>query len=206
MERRELLKLIAVVTGSALIGGDVFLSGCKNPVKQGGPLLSASNIATLDEVADTIIPATDTPGAKATAIGTFMNTYATDCYRPDAQTALTEGLIALDDTCKKKFSKSFVELNAAQRQEILTALEAEAKAFNSSLDEKEKPVRDAARLQMKEFDPASKHYYTLIKQMTLFGYFTSEIGQKQALRFLPIPGKYDGAYPYKKGDKAWAIS
>ncbi len=205
MERRELLKLIAVVTGSALIGGDVFLSGCKNPAKQSGPLLSASQVATLDEVADTIIPETNTPGAKATAIGSFMNTYATDCYRPDAQAALTEGLIQLDDTCKKQFNKSFVELNAAQRQAILTALEAEAMAFNNTLKEEEKPAIDAARLQMKEFYPQSKHYYTLIKQMTLFGYFTSETGQKEALRLLPVPGKYDGAYPYKKGDKAWAI-
>ena len=205
MERRELLKLIALVTGSALIGGDVFLSGCKNPAKQNGPLLSASNVATLDEIGDTIIPTTDTPGAKATAIGTFMNTYVTDCYRPDAQAAITEGLKLLDDTCNKQFSKSFVELDSEQRNEILTALEAEAKAFNNTLNEKEKPSRDAARLQMKEFTPQSKHYYTLIKQMTLLGYFTSEIGQKQALRFLPVPGKYDGAYPYKKTDKAWAI-
>lgn len=205
MERRELLKLIAVVTGSALIGGDIFLSGCKNPAKQSGPLLSAANIATLDEVGNTIIPDTDTPGAKATAIGAFMNTYATDCYRPDAQEALTNGLKQLDDKCNKQFGKVFIELDAAQRNQILTELEKEASEFNSALNEKEKPARDTARMQMKEFNSASRHYYTLIKQMTLFGYFSSEIGQKQALRFLPVPGKFDGAYPYKKGDKAWAI-
>jgi hypothetical protein len=45
----------------------------------------------------------------------------------------------------------------------------------------------------------------MMKQLTLWGYFSSEIGMKQALRFLPIPGRYDGALPYKKGDKAWAI-
>ena len=49
------------------------------------------------------------------------------------------------------------------------------------------------------------HYYTMIKQLTLWGYFSSEIGSKQALRWVPIPGKYDGNLPYKKGDKAWAI-
>ncbi|MEI8059954.1 MAG: gluconate 2-dehydrogenase subunit 3 family protein, partial [Ferruginibacter sp.] len=55
------------------------------------------------------------------------------------------------------------------------------------------------------FVSAPSHYYTMMKQLTLLGYFTSEIGSKQALRWVPIPGKYDGAYPYKKGDKAWAI-
>jgi hypothetical protein len=58
---------------------------------------------------------------------------------------------------------------------------------------------------MKEFNSAPLHYYTMIKQLTLFGYFTSETGMKQTLRYLPVPGKYDGAFPYKKGDKAWAI-
>lgn len=205
MERRELLKMIAVLTGGVIIGGDVFLSGCRTSVKEGTGLLTASNIATLDEVGDTIIPVTDTPGAKATKIGEFMNVYSTDCYRPEVQKAFTEGLTSLDTACKKQFSKSFVDLTAEQRTTVLTGLEAEAKEFNNKKDEKEKPARDAAKAAMKDFFGEPPHYYTLMKQLTLLGYFTSEIGMKQALRFLPVPGKYDGAYPYKKGDKAWAI-
>ncbi len=204
MERRELLKMIAVLTGGALIGGDVFLSGCRSSVKEGMGLLSASNIATLDEVGDTILPDTDTPGAKAAKIGEFMNVYTTDCYRPEVQKAFTEGLTSLDAGCKKQFDKNFVDLAPEQRMAVLTALEAEAKAFNEAKNEKEKSARDAAKEAFKEFYGEPPHYYTLMKQLTLLGYFTSEIGTKQALRFLPIPGKYDGAYPYKKGDKAWA--
>ena len=48
------------------------------------------------------------------------------------------------------------------------------------------------------------HYFTMIKQLTLWGYFSSEIGATQALRYVAIPGKYEGCVPYKKGDKAWA--
>jgi hypothetical protein len=44
----------------------------------------------------------------------------------------------------------------------------------------------------------------MIKQLTILGYFTSETGATKALRYEAVPGKYDGAYPYKKGDKAWA--
>jgi hypothetical protein len=205
MERRELLKIIAVLTGGAIIGGDVFLSGCKTTVKKGEGLLSADNIALLDEVGDTIIPVTNTPGAKAAKVGEFMNVYVSDCYRADEQKAFTEGLTALDNACEKQFSKKFTELTVAERTTILTALEAEAKAYNQQINDKEKAARDIAHKEMKEFNGTPLHYYTMIKQLTLFGYFTSEIGMKEALRFLPVPGKFDGAYPYKKGDKAWAI-
>jgi hypothetical protein len=205
MERRELLKIIAVLTGGAMVGGDVFLSGCKTTVKKGEGLLSADDIALLNEVGDTIIPVTNTPGAKAAKVGEFMNVYVGDCYRADQQKAFTDGLVVLDKTCEKQFGKDFTKLTTAERTTLLTALEAEAKAYNQQVQDKEKTARDAAQKEMKEFNGDPRHYYTMIKQLTLLGYFTSEIGMKEALRFLPVPTKYDGAFPYKKGDKAWAI-
>jgi Gluconate 2-dehydrogenase subunit 3 len=204
MERRELLKMIAVLTGGALIGGDVFISGCKTTVKNGEGLLSTDMIALLNEVGDTIIPVTDTPGAKAAKVGEFMNVYVSDCYRTDQQKTFTEGLSALNKACEKQFSKSFMDLTPAERNQVITALEPEAKSYNEQIKKNEQIARDAARQQVKEFVGAPLHYYSMIKQLTLLGYFTSEIGMKEALRFLPVPGKYDGAFPYKKGDKAWA--
>lgn len=205
MQRRELLKVIAVLTGGVVIGGGVFLSGCKTELKNGEGLLSIDQMSLLNEIGDTIIPVTDTPGAKAAKVGEFMNVYVSDCYRADQQKAFTEGISALEAGSKKQFNKNFMELDLDERMKLLTGLEAEAKAYNQQLREKEQPARDAARKEMKEFFGAAPHYYTLMKQLTLLGYFTSEIGMKQALRFLPVPGKYDGAFPYKKGDKAWAI-
>jgi len=205
MERRELLKIIAVLTGGAMVGGDVFLSGCKTSTKKGEGLLSADDIALLNEVGDTIIPVTNTPGAKAAKVGEFMNVYVSDCYRADQQKAFTEGLAVLDKACEKQFSKNFMALTPAERNQVIAALEPEAKTFNEQIKEKEQIARDAARQEIKEFIGAPLHYYSMIKQLTLLGYFTSEIGMKEALRYLPVPGKYDGAFPYKKGDKAWAI-
>jgi hypothetical protein len=54
----------------------------------------------------------------------------------------------------------------------------------------------------KEQMPA--HYFTMMKQLTLWGFFTSEPGATKALRYVAVPGKYEGCIPYKKGDKAWA--
>jgi len=205
MERRELLKMIAVLTGGVVIGGDVFLSGCTNK-EADASTFSADNIALLDEVGETIIPTTSTPGAKATKIGEFMKTIVTDCYTTDQQKVFGDGLAGLNEACKKANGKTFMDCSADQRKAFLLGLEKEAKVYNQQRDEKEKDAKEKAK---KDMDPnfvgAPSHYYTMIKQMTLWGYFSSEIGSKQALRLLPIPGKYDGAYPYKKGDKAWAI-
>jgi Gluconate 2-dehydrogenase subunit 3 len=205
MERRELLKMIAVLTGGVVIGGDVFLAGCTSKTADAS-VFSAANIALLDEVGETIIPTTTTPGAKATKIGDFMKTMVTDCYTADQQKVFAEGIAGLNAACTKANGKSFMDCTPDQRKSFLIALEKEAKEYNKQKDEKEKAAVEKARAERNpDFVPAPSHYYTMIKQLTLFGYFSSEIGSKQALRFLPVPGKYDGAFPYKKGDKAWAI-
>jgi Gluconate 2-dehydrogenase subunit 3 len=205
MERRELLKMIAVLTGGAVIGGDVFLAGCKSKTTDAS-VFSVDNIALLDEVGETIIPTTTTPGAKATKIGDFMKTIVTDCYTEDQQKVFAEGIAGLNEACKKANGKSFMECDADQRKSFLVALEKEAKVYNAQRDEKEKEAKEKAKKEMNpDFVGAPSHYYTMVKQLTLWGYFSSEIGSKQALRWVPVPGKYDGALPYKKGDKAWAI-
>ncbi len=205
MERRELLKMIAILTGGVVIGGEVFLSGCTNK-EADASTFSPENIALLDEVGETIIPTTSTPGAKATKIGEFMKTIVTDCYNTDQQKVFGDGLAGLNEACKKASGKTFIDASADERKAFLVGLEKEAKEYNQKRDEKEKDAKEKAKKDMDpNFVSAPSHYYTMIKQLTIWGYFSSEIGSKQALRFLPIPGKYDGAYPYKKGDKAWAI-
>jgi hypothetical protein len=205
MERRELLKMIAILTGGAVIGGEVFLTGCNS----GGTAATGftpESIALLDEVGETIIPTTDTPGAKATKIGEFMKVMVTDCYNGAQQKVFNDGLAGLNDACKKLNGKNFMESSADQRKAFLVSLEKEAKDFNQKRDDAEKDAREKARKSLNpDFVSGPSHYYTMMKQLTLLGYFTSEIGSKQALRLLPVPGKYDGALPYKKGDRAWAI-
>ena len=205
MERRELLKMIAILTGGVVIGGDVFLAGCTSKDADASTF-SADHIALLNEIGETIIPATSTPGAKATDVGSFMKTIVTDCYTEPQQKAFADGLKGFNDACKKATGKTFMDSNADERKAYLISLEKEAKEFNKQRDEKEKAAKEKARVDMDpNFVGAPSHYYTMMKQLSVWGYFSSEIGSKQALRLRPIPGHYDGALPYKKGDKAWAI-
>jgi len=211
MNRRDLLKQIALLTGGVVIGGELFLSGCKTGAKADAGF-TASNISLLDEIGETIIPATATPGAKAAQIGEFMKAMVTDCYTEKQQAAFMQGITDFDAACKKMNGKSFMECDAAQRKDLLTSLEKEAKAFNQKRDEEDKPKREALKQEnstlawkdQKEFEPAPGHYYTMMKQLTLLGFFTSKTGMTETLRHVPVPGKYDGSFPYAKGDKAWA--
>lgn len=187
MDRRELLKMIAVATGGAVIGGEFLLAGCKPTPTIGGPAFTADDTAFLDEVAETILPKTGSPGAKEAKVGQFMTVMVNDCYEEKDQKLFHEGIKKLDDACVKANGKSFMDATPEQRTAFLTALDKEAKDYQKS----KKPE-----------DP--NHYFTMVKQLTLYGYFTSKEGATQALRYKAVPGKYEGCIDYKKGDKAWA--
>ena len=205
MDRRELLKMIAMVTGTAVIGGEFFLSGCTSEAKTEAAF-SAADISLLDEVGETILPATSSPGAKAAQVGEFMKLYVTDCYPQSAQDVFKKGIVELNDSGRKMHGKSFMDCTPEQRTALLLKLEEESKSHNKALEEKERPLREAAKNNNQEdkFDASPRHYYTMMKQLTLLGFFTSKAGVTEALRHVAVPGRYDGALPYKKGDKAFS--
>jgi len=201
MERRELLKMIAVLTGGALIGGNAFLTGCANPSTASKGVWSSANLALLDEVGETILPTTaSSPGAKEAKVAEFMNKFVNDCYEEMHQKALIAGIDKIDQDCQTKTGKSFMKCSAKEREDFLIALEKEAKELNLQIEEKEKAERE----KNKDFKGLPKHYFTYMKQLTLLGYFTSEIGYTKARRYEAVPGRYDGNVPYVKGEKVWA--
>ncbi|ULQ58049.1 gluconate 2-dehydrogenase subunit 3 family protein [Flavihumibacter rivuli] len=188
MNRREAVSAVAVLLGGTIVGSNLFLSGCKQADKKTGLTeFSKDDIALLDEIAETIIPTTNTPGAKAAKVGEFMTVMVKDCYEEKDQKIFVEGMSALNAAAEKQFNKDFMGLDPKQRKELLVALDKEQKEYMS---------------KKKEEDP--KHYFRMMKELTLLGYFTSEVGAQQALRYVPVPGKYEGCIPYKKGDRAWA--
>ena len=207
MERRELIKMIALVTGGAVIGGEFFLSGCKNPRAGASAMtFTEKDIAFLDEVAETILPKTGSAGAKEAKVGQFMTVWVNDCYPKADQEAFHEGIKKLEELSQSKNGKSFMDSTPEQRRDLLISLEQVAKDFNKAQREKDQPRYDELKAQNKDYDFVSSpsHYYTMMKQMTLLGYFTSKEGVTTAQRYVPVPGKYDGSLDYKKGDKLFA--
>lgn len=213
MERRELLKMIALVTGGAVIGGEVFMmTGCNSDrqLNIGGVSFSDDDIIFLDEVAETILPKTKTPGAKDAEVGKFMRVYVNDCYDERDQKTFHEGIKKLDDASISMHGKGFVNISAEKRKELLVSLDKEAKANHQKKSDfdKQQNERDRAEKAMGNYNYKKErmdaHYFTMMKQLTLLGFFTSKVGMTEALRHISVPGKYDGNLPYKKGDKAWA--
>lgn len=205
MNRRDAIGRVALIMGGAVIGAEFFISGCKPAATKVADLFDTDHVAFLNEIADTILPTTSSPGAKAANVGQFIAVMVRDCYTPEDQATFTEGLGKLDEAAKKKSGSKFMELTPKQRTELLVDLDKEQKEFT---EQRNKTLADDAAKHKGEAGykapETPNHYFRMIKELTLLGYFTSEIGATKALRYIAVPGHYDGNVTYKKGDKAWA--
>jgi hypothetical protein len=186
MRRRELIQMIAALTGCALVGDDALWAAgaAQTPFPY-----SDSEIDLLDDIADTILPATDTPGARDAAVGQFIARYSAACYPPEHVALLKSGVSEIDARMQSLHGKGFRLADAADKTELLTQIDRQAKEHS----------RDAAALP-----GASPHYFTLMKQLTLYGFFTSEPGATRVARYRPVPGRYKGCVPYVTGESFWA--
>jgi len=144
-------------------------------------------VATLGEL---IIPETDTPGARAARVNEFIDRMLTDWYAADDREQFLAGLATVDPKAQEVAGKPFMDLSADEQNQVLSAMEEEAAAWRTALQEG-------------NGDPANPPFFNLIKQMTLFGYYTSEVGAAQELRVMPM-GRYDGAVPYAEIGRAWS--
>lgn len=175
MNRREAVQRITLLMGGVLstqltagLMGQVLNTGASVPV-------SAAQQALLAEVADVIIPTTDTPGAKAAGVEQFIVRVIRDCYQREDQEKFYAGLAKLDADSRTAHGKGFAELDAAAKTEAV-----------------------------KQTTGNNREIFKLMKQLTVAGYFTSEIGATKALEYLPIPGRFEGDVPMQPGQKAWA--
>jgi glucoside 3-dehydrogenase (cytochrome c) hitch-hiker subunit len=188
IDRREAIRRVTVLLGGVALtagGGTTLFAAVERAharaatIRQVGTF-TAQDIALLDEVADTILPETKTPGAKAAHTGAFMALMVTDTYDERQQAIFRDGMQKLSDA-------AFMAATPAQRLAKLELLDREQKTYMDT------------RAQ-----GAPPHFFRLMKELTLFGYFTSEIGCTQAQRYREVPGRFDPCLPYAPGEAAWA--
>jgi hypothetical protein len=187
LSRREAVIQMATLMGATVLGPRLFAATFDKKDGTAGAGFSTADIALLDDLGEIIIPATDVPGAKAVQIGAFIAMMIDDCYEQPDQTAFKDGLRSLAASYRTRFGEDFVSGSATQRT-----------AFLNELDQEQKSKRVSNRPR------TPLPFFRLLKELTILGYFTSEIGCTQALRFTEVPGRYDGCAPYRKGDRAWA--
>ncbi len=191
MDRRELLKMIVAATGAAMVGLPALARG-QTPADGTKALFSAADVSLLDEIAETILPRTTTPGAKDAGAGAFMAQFVSDCYTARQQATFRAGLADID----KRAGGAFVSLAPAARTELLRGLDVDARAHADEVGE----------TGTAEEGGAMPHYFTMIKQLAIFGFFTSKVGATEVLQHVAVPGRYDGDVAYVPGTPAWGTS
>lgn len=191
IDRREAIRRVsALLGGIALISEGALWASCadrQSARSSGVGNFTTSDIAFLDEVADIILPETKTPGAKAVAVGAFMALTVTDCYEEPDQRIFRHGMSQLDGASQQMKGASFMSATPEARLAVLT-----------SLDREQKQYTDA-----KQADQPN-HYFRMMKELALLGYFTSEIGCTVAQRYVESPGRYEPCTPYQVGSPAWS--
>ena len=236
INRREAVRRVgAMLGGLTLVGGSALLSACekerpKAPVRSPIGEFTVQDIDLLDEIADTILPTTKTPGAKAAQVGAFMALMVTDTYKPSDQQVFRAGMGTLDAICQKTNGVTFMAATPAQRLALLETLDREQKAHGEARSAARKArgkpdTTKAEAAKTERFLPGQQkeaaagadvgqaaaitadtpaHYFRMMKELALLGYFTSEIGYTQAQRYEETPGQWIPCAPYTKGEPAWA--
>ena len=188
MNRREALKRTALFMGTALSASTIagLMQGCKTePELAWTPSLFTEDEARLvSEMSGTIIPRTGTPGAIEVGVPKFIEDMVKDVYKEDERARFNEGM------------KAFAEA---------------ASGFSSMSDEKQKEVlldyntRMQEAMGQREEWPADLEFFRRVKELTVAGFFTSEVGATQVLQYKAIPVEYHGCISIEEaGGKTWA--
>ncbi len=137
---------------------------------------SAEEQTLIAELAEVIIPTTNTPGAKAAGVGEFIGHIIGHCTDTNQQEAFRRGLQKANELSQSAHDKRFALLEGPQKSGIMDQITRQEKAF-----------------------------FTTLRELTIVGYFTSEIGANQTLDYVAIPGRFEGDIPLKPGQRTWAI-
>lgn len=196
IDRRELLKRVAYLIGGAISAPAMLgiLQGCsaKKPSASWTPaFFSVAQAAIVSEVAEIIIPRTDTPGAKDLGVPAFIDTMLNDTYAAADQQRYLQGLEQFAQRAKEVHGTPFLELSAQQQQELV------------------REVHDGAILAARENQADERDHRPFIlmtKELAMLGFFTSEVGATQILQYTAVPGPFRGCIPLAQTGtgKTWA--
>ena len=225
--RREALKRAAWILGGTVSAPTILgvLAGCQGERKTSWTprTLSADQRETVEAIADIIIPETDTPGARAAGVDQFVDAMLTDYYPAKERDRFLGGLARLDARAQRQHSAPFARLSKEQQTAIVLDLdkaaftEPPAKADSAAVKEPRPEVRksdvaagpgvgadpkEAASPPPDPEDIGRESFFRRMKELTVVGYYTSEVGQTRELRINPW-GQYRDV-PYKPGTPAWA--
>ncbi len=177
MNRRDAVQRISMLMGGIALSGPAVAGILGEKTHFGDSVyITPQQEKLLAELADIIIPTTDTPGAKAAGAEQFIIRVIRDCTPLEEQKEFYASLDKFDSDSKSAFGKNFVGIGKDQKVEMV-----------------------------KKLIDTDRPFFKQMKQLTAIGYFTSEIGATQALEYVEVPGRLDACMPMKPGQKTWAL-
>jgi hypothetical protein len=195
MHRRDLFKLFTagLVLPSLTPDMFAFFQGAQPGKTYALRTLNAHQNDTIVAMIDQIIPATDTPGAKAARVNEFIDIILTEWATPEEREHFLSGLADVDKQSNTLFVKNFVEASPEQQLTLLRAMDESVAAGRSRRAHHPSADTDERDTQLQG------RFFSVFKGITLHGYYTSEIGFTQELKLQIIPGAQHGCTPLGPG-------
>lgn len=179
--RRQAIKKSGLYVGGvlSLSALTTLLQGCKVPLDPDWAprFFTETESETLAYLAEAIIPKTDTPGALDAKVHRYLDVMADEVFPKEQSEKFQQGLTKFSSLCEEKFGSSFGDLSEEQKSEVIAEAAQESEGS----------------------------FYDTMKRMTIAGFFTSEMGMKEVLKFDPIPGSYNGCMPLDEVGGTWAL-
>src|SRR5690348_12530329 len=200
MDRREALVRVAGLMGgmlsaSALLAVEKVYAGAaaQGVGSSGNSILSGSQRAIVSGVVDIMIPRTETPGALDVGVPDFIDVMIRDVYSPGDRDRYLTGLAAFDAAAISQHGQTFVALESTQRVDLVR------KVHDAAIAEERRLRSQHARVQ--------RPFILLTKELTLLGFFTSQVGATRVLQYVAVPGSWHGCLPLEQAGngKTWAV-
>lgn len=187
IDRRTAMAGVAAMFGTALFAPIARAAGVAPAagipvISEGAPsvaVFTPAQRALMTALSERILPTTDTPGAIAAGVPAFIEKLLADWARPEDRVPIVAGLDAIAARSLQDYKVAAAQATPVQLDALLT-------------------------LAMDDRIPAGKAFFTAFRQLVITGYYTSEIGMTQEREYLPVPGEYNGAFPYSQVNKVYS--
>ena len=191
MQRREALRLLASAAALPLLSREAFsmFHALHEQLPEQAALktLNPHQNATVTTISELIIPQTNTPGAKAARVNEFIDLILAEWYDEEEKSIFFTGLTDVDTRARDLFGKDFVDCGEKRQVELLQALDDELAASRAEPGVRNRRTR-----------PPERNFFFMIKQLTLVGYYTSQVGFEQELHGEIIPSRHAGCVPLEE--------
>lgn len=183
IDRRDALAGMVAMFGASLFAPIARAAAAQmTPISDGppsAPVFTAQQRALMTALSERVMPTTDTPGAITAGVPAFIEKLLADWASPGDRKPIIAGLDAIETRSQADYKVAADKATPAQQDALLT-------------------------LAMEDKIPGGKDFFEKFRQLVITGYFTSEVGITQEREYLPVPGRYDGAYPYSKVNKVFS--